>query len=196
MPPESKASDFDNARAIELGRILRMLRDETGLNRPEFVAQMAFYPQGEIKPDYLNKLESGTRSFARATLEVREAIRLVAGVTKEDWMDLTGLFVPEDAPEPTSPRNVQFIFDELKIERSIKSRKPKPETQKRPDVPLPPGLQKLIDEYSHKWPELQDPDLQQGLAQMRRRGPGPETFEEWEEFFAATRKHFRKRDPQ
>lgn len=78
------------------------------------------------------------------------------------------------------------------LEETTRERKPR----ERRDVPIPAGLQQLIDEYSHKWPELKDPDLQQGLAQMRRRGPGPETFEEWEEFFAATRKHFRRREPK
>ena len=49
---------------------------------------------GDITPDYLNKLESGTRSLASASLEVREAMRTVLGVSRSEWEETTGLHTP------------------------------------------------------------------------------------------------------
>ncbi|MBB5361384.1 S24/S26 family peptidase [Deinococcus humi] len=112
----AKITPEEQERAEMLGRVVRKLREDTGLNRPDFTAAMSAYPEGGVKPDYINKLESGTRSLSKASPEVREAIRLTAGVSAEDWYALTGLYVPSNAPEPARPRNVGWVFEALGID--------------------------------------------------------------------------------
>lgn len=78
-------------RAVKLGRLVKEKRLDLGLNRPSFVREMARHGE-EITPDYLNKIESGTASLARASLEVRESIRAVLGFNPEEWQQATGLY--------------------------------------------------------------------------------------------------------
>lgn len=80
-------------RAVQLGKLLRSWRNERGLSRPELVAEVAKLGQS-FTPDYLNKLEAGTRSLANASLDLREALRLVLGITRDEWKDKTNLHVP------------------------------------------------------------------------------------------------------
>lgn len=91
----------DPERAEELGQLIKERRLDLGLNRPAFVAQMGKLGQ-DITPDYLNKLERGTASLARASLEVREAIRGVLGYSREEWREATGLFVPDALESSTA----------------------------------------------------------------------------------------------
>ena len=88
MAAKSPASA--DPRAEEHGKLVKERRLDLGLNRPAFVTQMQKHGQ-EITPDYLNKLERGTAPLSRASLEVREAIRIVLGFTAEKWHELTGL---------------------------------------------------------------------------------------------------------
>ena len=86
-------------RAEAHGALIKERRLDLGLNRPAFVSQMQKHGQ-EITPDYLNKLERGTAALARASLEVREAIRAVLGYSPEKWQELTGLYTPTPPPRP------------------------------------------------------------------------------------------------
>lgn len=126
-------------RAVEHGLLVKERRLDLGLNRPAFVAQMEKHGQ-EITPDYLNKLERGTAPLSRASLEVREAIRAVLGYSTEKWQELTGLYTPDIAPEPT----------------------PRPRLR-----PIPAELQEMIDEKSALVPELAEERWQQYLAGQR-----------------------------
>lgn len=80
-------------RATQIGRLVKEWRLDRGLNRPETVNEMSKLGV-DTTPDYLNKLESGTRSLASASLEIREALRTVLGITRSEWEDKTGLHVP------------------------------------------------------------------------------------------------------
>lgn len=97
----AKAPASPDPRAEEHGKLIKERRLDLGLNRPAFVTQMQKHGQ-EITPDYLNKLERGTAPLSRASLEVREAIRIVLGFTAEKWHELTGLYSPASEARQTA----------------------------------------------------------------------------------------------
>jgi SOS-response transcriptional repressor LexA len=96
-PPETGgggvrvSSEDGEARARELGLKLTEHRRRIGLNRPAFVREMRRHGV-EITPDYLGKLEYGTRSLAATSPEVREAIRAVLSLSHERWRAEFGLY--------------------------------------------------------------------------------------------------------
>lgn len=81
-----------DARAVELGGWLMQQRLARGLKRPETV-QLALQhdPRAALSPDYLSKLEYGTRNLAAAALDIREAIREALKISRPDWEAATGL---------------------------------------------------------------------------------------------------------
>ena len=149
-------ADMDR-RATEHGEWLKEKRLDLGLNRPAFVSEMSKHGQ-DITPDYLNKLERGTAALSRASLDVREAIRLVLGYTADDWHNATGLYAPTD----TLP---------------VANTKPLPTPA--PEVQLPQGLQDAITLYGKRFSDLNDPVWQQYLAGFRWRDGEPEDPEAW-----------------
>ena len=112
----------------------------------------------EITLDYLNKLERGTATFSRASLEVREAIRAVLGYSPQKWQELIGLYVPEAGAEP-----------ELRISPQVKP----------PHQALPQGLQAALDTCGKRFEDLRDPRWQQYLAGFSWREGEPEDPEAW-----------------
>lgn len=67
-----------------------------------------------------------------------------------------------------------------------------------PDTPPMPGaLQAAVAEYGDKFPELRDPAWQDTLAGARFRGGGPETPEDWLDYYRFICRYTRPRtDPQ
>jgi len=169
--PAAKTSTEDQARAKRLGRIIWDWREDRGLKRPEMISRMAAYPGGNISADYLGKLEYGTRSLAGASVEVREAIRLALRIPAATWVEKTGLYVPDDAPEPTTPlpRQGGSISERARKEMSF------------PIIDdLPTSLEDAIRKYGEDYPQLQDPQIQQQLALARfYTGKGPQTAKDW-----------------
>ncbi|MDP9764910.1 LexA family protein [Deinococcus enclensis] len=49
-----------------------------------------------LSPDYLSKLEYGTRSLAAAALDIREALRSALNISRSDWTAATGLATEHD----------------------------------------------------------------------------------------------------
>jgi len=129
-----------DARAVSLGKLIKEKRLDLGLNRPAFVREMARHGE-EITADYLNKLESGAASLARASLEVREGIRIVLGFSVEAWHQATGLYTGLEAPAVPTP---------VKRERE-----------------LPAPLAQMIEEKKHLDDALLQPRWQQYLAGQR-----------------------------
>ena len=127
-------------RAVDLGKLIKSKRLDLGLNRPAFVREMARHGE-EITPDYLNKLESGVNSLTRASLKVREGIRIVLGYTTEEWQKATGLYISADAAKPA-------VAEERRYE-------------------LPAALQQMIEERSHLDPSLQEHRWQDYLRRQR-----------------------------
>jgi len=157
-------------RAIDLGRIIKSKRLDLGLNRPAFVREMARHGE-EITPDYLNKLESGVNSLTRASLKVREGIRIVLGYSREEWQTKTGLYAADlDPVEPPSGF-------------------PAPLYPRRQEVYMPEGLKDAIKLFGGvpEYAELNDPEIQRQLAQVRGFNGGPQTAGEWLEFYRANR---------
>lgn len=130
-----------DARAVALGKLIKEKRLDLGLNRPAFVREMARHGE-EITPDYLNKLESGAASLARASLEVREGIRIVLGFSVEAWQHATGLYTGTDAVVP-------------------------PPVPVRRERELPAPLAQMIEEKKHLDDTLNEPRWQQYLAAQR-----------------------------
>jgi phage repressor protein C with HTH and peptisase S24 domain len=86
-------AEVPSARAKELGERLADLRRQLGLKRPAFVREMERHGV-QISADYLGKLEYGARSLENASPEIREAIRSVLGLTREEWQAQFGLYLP------------------------------------------------------------------------------------------------------
>lgn len=95
MAAKPQAKD---AKAVSLGSWLQEQRLTRGLTRPEAVNEgLKVDPRAQLSPDYLSKLEYGTRSLASAAADVREAIRRGLGISREEWISATGLHIPLEA---------------------------------------------------------------------------------------------------
>lgn len=95
----------NKTNAKKLGQYLRALRKERGMNRPTVETTARNIHSVELSANYLYKIEAGERDLTNAALPVREALRQIYGVTREDWTKATGLFVPnaEVASTPMAP---------------------------------------------------------------------------------------------
>lgn len=106
LPLSSEDQQFDRwdlegekghqARAEEHGRLIRRKRLELGLKRPAFADEVEKRGQ-KMTPDYLNKLEAGTRHLSNASPELRNAIREVLGFSRDQWEQKTGLYTPDQS---------------------------------------------------------------------------------------------------
>ncbi|THF88431.1 helix-turn-helix transcriptional regulator [Deinococcus sp. KSM4-11] len=174
---ERLSSEFE--RAVKHGRLIRERRLDLGLKRPAFVSEVAKHGQ-DMSPDYLNKIEAGTRALANASPELREAIRAVLGYSREQWQELTGLY----SPSPTAPAT------------TYTGGSPIPPVVPHRDLPIeiPRELQEVIDQYGETYPELHTPTMQRILIAPRNYGGpanGPQTAEQWFEYFLLTRRYTR-----
>ena len=169
--------DTETQRAQQHGQSIKEKRLQLGLNRPAFVAEMAKHGQ-DITPDYLNKLERGTAPLARASLDVREAIRTVLGYSAQEWFERTELYAPDATPAQSRP-----------------SRPPIPPVIDPVTLPLviPPELQQVIDDYGAQFPELHNETTLRALVAPRLfagHSQGPQTPEQWLEYFLMNRRWF------
>ena len=111
--PKGTASTKKDPRAVELGEWLMSQRLAKGLKRPEAVQiGLQHDPRAALTPDYLSKLEYGTRSLASAALDVREAIREALGISREAWERETGLATGEPRPLTDAERRGWVLPDE------------------------------------------------------------------------------------
>ena len=60
-------------------------------------------------------------------------------------------------------------------------------------APMPPALREAVSEYGDKFPELHDPGWQETLAGARFRGGGPETPEDWLDYYRFIRRYTKPR---
>lgn len=115
MPPKAVPPEKD-PRAVELGEWLMQERLSRGLKRPELVQLgLRHDPRAALTPDYLSKLEYGTRSLASASLDVREAIREGLGVSAAAWEAATGLATGETISPPLVRRPELTIEHDLVV---------------------------------------------------------------------------------
>lgn len=84
---------MSDARAKELGLLLRRWRLARGLKRPEVIAELK-RREVELSSAYLAKLESGERSFASASIDIREGLRQLLAIPRDEWERTTGLYTP------------------------------------------------------------------------------------------------------
>jgi SOS-response transcriptional repressor LexA len=99
-------------RARKLGKLVKRWRLERGLNRNEALTELNKLGV-DISYGYLNKLESGDRSLASASIEIREGIRTMLGISREEWERETGLYTPPLEPTDTAgihiPGGLQLV---------------------------------------------------------------------------------------
>ncbi|MFC6591705.1 hypothetical protein ACFP81_06545 [Deinococcus lacus] len=169
----SKAVDN---RAVELGEWLSGWRRQRGLNRPETVNEaLKHVPHAKISPDYLSKLEYGTRSLASASPEVREGLRQALNIPAEVWEEETGLLVPA----PTVPPSA---FDPRTLFHP-------PAQRHREKRTLWPNLAAMIEEKQERYPQLRETRWQQHLNQTRfANGKDPDP-DGWFEMYQAMRRN-------
>lgn len=101
VPSRARPGYLRVTLANDLARLLKGWRTRKGLSRTEAVVELEKLGV-EISYGYLNKLESGARSLASASIEIREGIRQMLGIPKEEWEAETGLYVPLDADKTTA----------------------------------------------------------------------------------------------
>lgn len=97
--PGINMSDDRSPEAVHLGEVIKTWREDRRYSRPALARELS--ARGvKTTPDYLAKLELGYRDFNKAGLELREGIREVLQITRHEWRDQTGLFVPLGPGEP------------------------------------------------------------------------------------------------
>ncbi|WP_181392036.1 helix-turn-helix domain-containing protein [Deinococcus irradiatisoli] len=62
-----------------------------------------------------------------------------------------------------------------------------------PAPDMPRALREAVEEYGDKFPELRDPGWQETLAGARFRGGGPETPEDWLDYYRFIRRYTKPR---
>lgn len=87
---------------------LRRWRSSRGLSRSE-VAREAERLGFKLSYDYLTKIENGERDLANVSLEIREGLRKLYKISKEEWEAVTGLYVPLDSIEEPQPTDTAGI---------------------------------------------------------------------------------------
>lgn len=168
-------ADID-PRAARHGHLIKERRLDLGLNRPAFVTEMRRHGQ-EITPDYLNKLESGRAPLARASVEVREAIRAVLGWDADTWFEKTGLFSPA-ATSGRRPPPVPPVVDPIEM-----------------PLVIPDALQQMIDEHGGRYSQLHNERALRILTAPRLFGgptEGPQTADQWLDYFLMIRGYLPK----
>ncbi len=162
-------SDVD-ARAKAHGDLIKERRLDLGLNRPAFITEMKRYGV-DITADYLNKLESGRAPLARASVEVREGLRVVLGWSREVWTEKTGLYTP--SPDD----DLEDLF--------------RPQLPARRSYEVPEALQEAMDRYGEEWPGLRTEHVRYQLSNARFYNT-PQTPKEWLAFYLSIRKWLEK----
>lgn len=89
------------SRAAEHGLALRRWRSAKGLSRVEAVDEINKLGV-PLSYSHLNKIEGGSRPLEKASLQLREALRNLYGISREEWIEVIGLHVP--VPGPTAPQ--------------------------------------------------------------------------------------------
>lgn len=159
--PKGATAPKKDPRAVELGEWLMSRRLAKGLKRPEAVQLgLQHDPRAALTPDYLSKLEYGTRSLASAALDVREAIREALGISREAWERETGLATGEPRPLTHAERRGWVLPEEEEPE-------------------IPEALQIAAEKYGHgENAPLAEREWLLELADLDFREE-PETPEDW-----------------
>jgi prophage antirepressor-like protein len=91
----TSTAETDEGRARRLGRYVKARRLYLGIKRPEFCSELQRLGK-RLTEDHLAKLEGGHRSLARASFELREAIRTILKIDPQTWYCDTGLYVTNE----------------------------------------------------------------------------------------------------
>jgi phage repressor protein C with HTH and peptisase S24 domain len=81
-------------REDELAQFIRAARLQKGLSRTEAVNELT-KAGVKVSYGYLNKIELGDRSLASANIELREGLRRLYGLSRNEWAAKTGLYTPD-----------------------------------------------------------------------------------------------------
>lgn len=108
IPPPQDHGDWINQQRLK-----------RGLRWSEVGKAMERFHGVSVTTDYLYKLRRGAAPLANASLEVREALRNVLGISEDDWYAGTGLYTPGYTPTP--PKTPQTLRVGLNEQREIVS---------------------------------------------------------------------------
>lgn len=123
-------------RAIQLGHLLQSWRECKGLTRPEMVAEVQKLGV-KLSANYLAKLELGFRPLANASLDIREALRIILGIPEDDWRYQTGLYVPLDFRERSQePEDANIICFPVVSNAAVGHTQAEPLEGKRAYIPI------------------------------------------------------------
>lgn len=161
MTANARINTFhEEARRRAHGRLIKRRRHALNLSPEQFLDLLA--AQGQpMTPSFLRYLERGRAALSRMPPELRDAIRTVLGYTPQEWKAVTGFSSPvSTASTPLTPED------------------------------LPPALVEASLAYGALYPPLQRLDVLQQLAAVQVWACGPQTSEEWCDFYLANRRWF------
>ena len=78
----------------ELASFIKQARQKKGLSRAEAINELG-RAGVKVSYGYLNKIELGDRSLASANIELREGLRHLYRISRNEWTAQTGLYIPE-----------------------------------------------------------------------------------------------------
>lgn len=188
-----QTSGLEEGRAIELGRWLESWRLKRGLKRPEAVQRaLQHNPHIRLSQDYLAKLEYGKRNLAKASPDLREALRFALRIPADIWERETGFSAQEvEVRKPDSDDE----FDKPTPRRFGASRR----YSVPPAEPLPiePALLQAAELYGDRpgATALREYRWQRWLNDQKYQSK-PETPEDWLVMFHKVKDSFDPADPQ
>lgn len=105
-------------RAAEHGLALRRWRTAKGLSRVEAVDQINKLGVS-LSYSHLNKIEGGSRPLEKASLQLREALRKLYGISREEWLEVIGLAVPVEEATRGSHYRPGSEYTEVPLTRRV-----------------------------------------------------------------------------
>ena len=135
------------------GAFLEEYRLDRGLRWSEVARDMQRLHGVSVTADYLGKIKRGTAPLARMSVDAREALRAVLGISAEAWRQGIGLYVPDaatsaddtpsSAPAPSNRKNIDTlerqygvvmknVYDLAQASRPVEEMEPDPEVSPVP----------------------------------------------------------------
>lgn len=166
--PMTETRDKDGILdAREAGAFLRAKLVEKGWQIQQ-LAERTTVPD----PDYLSNLLSGRINPAKS--KHLKSIAAALDLTPDDIRYLNPNLIIEVVTQRTTD-------DVTQVDLPIR------------DEDWPPGLREMIEQYSPVFEELRDTDWQMSLLTARFRGPGPQTVDDWLDYFRLVRRYSRRK---
>lgn len=179
-PPIFPGGFMADDTAKRHGAFLEEYRLDRGLRWSEVARDMERLYGVSVTADYLGKIKRGAAPLARMSVDAREALRAVLGISVEEWRQGIGLYTPEEAAPsaddtprrkgPPVPPVVPF---------------------RETPITIPRELQEMVEKHGNDYPILRTAHMQRMLAAPRAHGGpevGPQTAEDWFDYWMANKR--------